>query len=161
MWTCDIQKVFHCVEKSCPFTVKVKFTFEDGKKTPKSVDEVLCGFHCHAFPENKKYANRRIILQERELIDSGNDPEGVLAKKHEQWQDEARKQSKKIADKLLGVETAVEYACQNPNLSGRQVHDQYPQMKPHAIDMARLRHMQKRDGVTNLADLIRKKTITS
>ena len=149
--------VFHCVEKSCPYSVKMKFTNEDGMKTPKSVEEVLCGFHCHAFPENKKYANKRIIQEERALIDSGNDPEGILARKHDDWQDDAREQSKRIADKLLGVEAAVEYACKNPHLSGRQVHDQYPQMKPHAIDMARLRQMKKQCDVTNLDDLIRKK----
>ena len=84
-------------------------------------------------------------------------PEDVLATKHQKWEEEARAQSKIIADELLGIETAVDYACMNPHLSGQQVHEQYHQMKPRAIDMARLRRMKKQDDVTNLADIIRKR----
>ena len=150
--------IFHCIDKSCPYSVKMHFSFEGGKKMPTSIDKVLCGLHCHAFPENKKYANKRIVELERALVVSGNDPEGVIEAKLKEWQEEARAQSKTIVDKLLAIETAVDYASKHPHLSGRDVEEQYPEMKRQAIDMARLRQMKKQGRVTNLDDLIQNRS---
>ena len=60
------------------YSVKMKFSTDGRKKTPVCIEKVLCGIHCHAFPENKKYVNRRIVERERVLIKSGHDQDGSL-----------------------------------------------------------------------------------
>ena len=145
---------FHCFVKSCPYSVKMYFIVRDGKKVPTSIDKVLFGFHCHVHEDIKKAENRDMIDQERALIVSGKDEGGRLARKHEQWQADAKTESKEVADKLLGKKTTVDYACLHPNLSARELQDQFPEMKVPAIAMARMREMTKRGDVTNLADLI-------
>ena len=81
---------FHCIEPSCPFSVKVRFSFVDGQKTP-TVERIVFGQHCHAFKSKSKAETRKIVEREKASIDSGNDVVGVLAAKHEKWQDEAQK----------------------------------------------------------------------
>ena len=148
--------IFHCFVKSCPYSVKMNYVVRDGKKRPTSIDRVLCSFHCHVHRDKKKAENRDMIDRERALIASGQDEGGNLDRKHAQWQAHAIKDSEEVANKLLGKKAAVEYACKHPNLSAREVQEQFPRMKVPALAMARLREMKKRGDVTNLDDLIRK-----
>ena len=146
--------VFHCIEKLCPYSAKMNFVVRDGKKTPTSVEKVLCEFHCHAFPGKKKAESHAFIDREIAVIESKNDEDGSLARKYKEWQDAAKAQSMKVADALNAKIATVDYACKHPCLSGREVREQYPAMKIHAIDMARLRQMKKQGRVTNMDDLI-------
>ena len=148
---------FHCIEKSCPYSVKVSFSIVDGKKTPSAVEKVVFAQHCHCFPERGKAVNRKMIEHEQALIESGNDEGGLLSLKHQEWQKSASQRGKKLKKLLTHQETTIAYACKRPHLSCRCVEENSThKMSMYAIGMARLRRMKKQGDVTNLADLIRK-----
>ena len=149
---------FHCFEKSCPNSVKLTFGVVDGKKTPLAVEKVICDQHCHCFPGRDKAVNRKMIEQEKALIESGNDEGDAIATKHKEWQKIARKKGKKLKKLLTHKATTIDYACQRPHLSCRQVEENSThKMSACAIGMARLRQMKKDGDVTNLDDLIAKR----
>ena len=72
------------------------------------------------------------------------DDDGVLSKKHEKWQEEARKEGAALKKKLMDDVAITGYACQHPEISGKEVAKATKATKTkYAIDMARRRRMEK------------------
>ena len=145
---------FHRFVFSCPYSVKLKKA-DDNDKQPTIVDSVVFGFHCHEFLDRKAVENKKMMKEELKVIESGQDVNNVLAEKHKKWQEDAHEDCLEARKDIIDKKAAVAYACKRLHLTGRQVvENSTTKMSRNAVDMARLREMNKRGEVTKLDDLI-------
>ena len=95
----------------------------------------------------------RRLIEEVQKIKNGDGDARELSQKHEMWQREA---GKAIKQKIIDRKATVKYACDNPQLSGREIVKRTrTTASRYAVDMARLRRFRAENEVVNVADLIR------
>ena len=76
----------------------------------------------------------------------GLDVDDVIKEKHKMWQEQATAEGQEMKKTLLDKDAAVDYACQHPTETGREVETASKHaMTKFAIDMARKRKMEKDD----------------
>ena len=142
---------FHCFDHSCPFSVKVSWPDNDSNPV---VEKMVFALHCHEFPGNSKMTNRQMMEDDLKVIERGQDVGNGIANKHELWQEKAKDEGKSVLKGLSDRDDVVDYACQHPQLSGREVElNTGEKMSRFAIDMARLREMKKRDEPVMLSQI--------
>ena len=135
--------------------MKVSYKEKDGKRIPDRVVKVVFGQHCHVLVDNGREANKALISAEMKEIEQGSEGALALKEKHEQWQEEARRESQPLKKKLLDRMAVVQYGCNRLHLSGRQIAENTDsEMRPRTINMARLRQLQKKNEITTVAELI-------
>ena len=151
---------FRCVVPSCPFSLLMTPVVVNGRRTFQ-VERVVFPQHCHEFPENNKAETKAIVEAEIDRIKCGFDCDGALKKKHDQWQQQATKEGKKMKEELIKQEAAIEVACALPKATGREVAlASKHAMTPRAVNVARKRKMEKRDDYS-LEKSSHRKNITS
>ena len=132
----------------------------NGEKTA-SVQKIVFDQHCHAYQQPRKAETRKIVEREIAHIREGSDVGGALAKKHRRWQQEAEREGEKLLKVRAKRALVVDYAIKHPDQSGREVEENTDGfLSRYGVDMARLREMKKQGDVTDLNDLIQKKTTT-
>ena len=125
-WFCDhfygnitSKGYFNCYFPSCPFSVKLVWPNNDDLKAV--VEKVIFSTHCHEFPEYSRRTSRLLVEEEQRVIERGEDVEETIADKHKAWQEKAEQEGKAKHKSLSDRDDVIDYACQHPQLSGREV----------------------------------------
>ena len=97
---------------------------------------------------------------EMDLIRMKLDVDDVIKGKHKMWQEQATAEGQEMKKKLLDKDAAVDYACQHPTETGREVEIASKRaMTRFAIAMARKRKMEKQDDYDLKKSSVRKNSI--
>ena len=82
-------------------------------------------------------------------VQEGLDSDGSLTAKHASWQKRALEEGQILKKSLLEEEFAINFACDNLNMSGKDVEKECKfKMTRSAIDMARKRKIEKEGDYT-------------